>query len=107
MPKPGDVVTLNFAGAVGVKRRPAVIVSSDLYHLHRPDLILGLITTNIAGAKSPTDYALLDWSQAGLRAPSAFRSYLTMALPGEVRVIGHLSDRDWQAIRACVLKSVG
>jgi mRNA-degrading endonuclease toxin of MazEF toxin-antitoxin module len=29
MPDPGDVVTVQFAGAVGVKRRPMVVVSSD------------------------------------------------------------------------------
>jgi hypothetical protein len=37
MPDPGDVVTVDFVGAIGTKRRPAVVVSSGLYHQHRPD----------------------------------------------------------------------
>ncbi len=31
----------------GVKRRPAVVMSSAAYHATRPDMIVGLITTEI------------------------------------------------------------
>src|SRR5688572_614904 len=102
MSTPGDVVTVDFAGATGIKRRPAVVVSSDLYHTQRPDLILGSLTTNVAAANSSTDCLLQDWAVAGLRSPSAFRAYFGMAVPAAVRVIGRLSDRDWQAVRDCV-----
>src|SRR2546421_5729532 len=71
MPKPGDVVIFDFPGATGVKRRPAVVLSSDLYHAHRPDIILGIITSNTTAATTPTDCMLHDWAAAGLRAPSA------------------------------------
>ncbi len=71
MSKPGDVVTIDFAGALGVKRRPAVVVSSDLYHASRPDVILGVLTTNVGTATTATDYLLQDWQSAGLRAASA------------------------------------
>ncbi len=81
------------------KRRPAVVVSSDVYHAERPDLILGILTTNLASATASTDYALQDWSAAGLHAPSAFRSYFGMALPADVHVIGHLCDRGWLAVK--------
>jgi len=100
MPNPGDVVTVDFPGATGVKRRPAVVVSSDLYHAHRPDLILGALTSQVASATAPTDYILQDWAGAGLHAPSAFRAYFGMAVPSAVRVIGHLSNRDWSAVQA-------
>ena len=105
MPSPGDVVTLEFPGATGTKRRPAVVVSSELYHSERPDLILGILTTNLASATASTDYVLQDWSAAGLHAPSAFRSYFGMATPSDVHVIGHLSDRDWQAAKDCVKRA--
>jgi mRNA-degrading endonuclease toxin of MazEF toxin-antitoxin module len=45
MADPGDVVTVDFHGATGPKRRPAVVVSSALYHQHRPDLVLGVLTS--------------------------------------------------------------
>lgn len=73
---PGDIVAVNFPGVTGVKRRPAVILSSPVYHAARPDVIVGLITSQTAAAADPTDYLLQDWAQAGLRVPSAFRSFL-------------------------------
>lgn len=103
--KPGDVVTVDFPVVGNVKNRPAVVLSSNKYHSERPDLILGILTTNVAAATSSTDYALLDWSAAGLRAPSAFRVYFGMVDPRACRVIGHLSPRDWQAIRECVQRA--
>jgi mRNA interferase MazF len=32
MPDAGDVVTVDFPGVTGVKRRPAVVLSSSDYH---------------------------------------------------------------------------
>jgi mRNA interferase MazF len=56
----GDVVTVDFPGVKGIKRRPAVIVSSEVYNNSRPDVILGLITTKTSKAGA-TDYLLKDW----------------------------------------------
>jgi mRNA interferase MazF len=100
MPQPGDVVLVDFVGATGVKHRPAVVVSSDTYHSTRPDIIVCLLTTQIAAATAPTDYVLQDWAAAGLHAPSAFRVYIGMELASAAPVIGHLSDRDWQQVQA-------
>ena len=100
--KPSDVVVLDFPGVRGVKRRPAVVVSSALYHASRPDVIVGLITSRTA-ALGAMDYVLQDWSQAGLRVPSVFCCFFA-TLPTTVHqvVIGHLSDRDWQGMCECV-----
>lgn len=76
--KPGDVVVANFMGAVIIKRRPAVVLSSAIYHANRPDYILGLITTQVAAVIGPTDYALQDWIKIGLRQPFAFRSFFCL-----------------------------
>src|SRR4029453_5088589 len=99
------VVTVDFLGATGPKRRPAVVVSSALYHQHRPDLGLGVLTSQVEPAPPPVDYLLPDWASAGLRQPSAFRAYFGMATPTAVRVIGHLSARDWAGIQACVIQA--
>jgi len=100
MVKPADVVTVDFPGALGVKRRPAVVVSTQTYHATRPDVVLGLLTSQTAEATGPTDHILQDWSIAGLHNPSAFRAFLATLPATSVVVIGHLSDRDWQEIRA-------
>jgi mRNA interferase MazF len=103
--QPGDVATVDFPGATGMKRRPAVVLSNRSYHVERPDVILGILTTNVAVATSSFDYLLQDWRAAGLNAPSAFRSYLGMASPAAVRKVGHVSDRDWSEIRDCVRRA--
>ncbi len=98
MIKAGDVVLVDFIGATGVKRRPAVVVSSDEYHAARPDVLLAVITSHVAAATTPLDHPLRDWSSAGLHVPSAFRPYSGMALPSAVRKIGTLSKSDWQEV---------
>ncbi|MCP4691529.1 MAG: type II toxin-antitoxin system PemK/MazF family toxin [Desulfobacterales bacterium] len=39
------MVVIDFPGVTGVKRRPAVVVSSHAYHASHPDVIVGLITS--------------------------------------------------------------
>ena len=47
------------------------------------------------------DYFLKDWVKAGLRVPTAFRSYFeTFELAEIIHLIGHLSDRDWLEVQA-------
>jgi mRNA interferase MazF len=99
---PGDVVTVDFPGVQGIKRRPAVVLSSSTYHATRPDTIVGMITTQTKGL-GVTDYVLQDWSAAGLLIPSVFRSFIVTLPPAaNLVLIGHLSERDWKAVCECV-----
>jgi mRNA interferase MazF len=98
----GDVVTIDFPGVTGIKRRPAVVLSSAVYHAARPDLVVELITSRSVPA-GPTDYVLQDWSAAGLRLPSTFRSFFATLPPtAHPTAVGRLSARDWNGVRACV-----
>lgn len=96
----GDVVTGFFTGAQNDKARPAVVVSSDLYAAHRPDVVLCFLTTQVAGANAPTDYALADWKAAGLLQPSAFRAFFVTLRKSDVTKIGRVSDADWREVQA-------
>jgi mRNA-degrading endonuclease toxin of MazEF toxin-antitoxin module len=99
----GDIVVADFPGVTGIKRRPAVVVSSAAYHTSRRDVILGLVTSQTSTSTGATDCLLQDWSAAGLRLPSAFRSFLVTLPTTEVSAkIGRLSDRDWQAVLTCL-----
>ncbi|MCC5646869.1 type II toxin-antitoxin system PemK/MazF family toxin [Nostoc sp. CHAB 5824] len=99
---PSDVVTVDFPGVTGIKRRPAVVLSSVTYHAIRPDVIIGLITTQTT-TLGITDYALQDWAAAGLRVASVFRSFIVTLPPSaNLVLIGHLSELDWKGVRACV-----
>ena len=100
MPSAGDVVVAAFPGVTGVKRRPAVVLSSDAYHATRPDVIIGLITSQAASAVGITDYELQDWSAAGLHLRSAFRVFIaTLPRSTVSATIGRLSSRDLDAVR--------
>jgi mRNA interferase MazF len=97
--KAGEVVLVDFVGVHGVKRRPAVIVSSDIYHQSRPDIIVGVLTGQVGKASAPTDYILPDWHAAGLVKQSAFRAFLyTAPRTSVIATVGQVTDRDWQEI---------
>ena len=100
--KPGDVVVGVLAGAVETKVRPAVVIASSTYLVERPDVLVGILTTRLPRAAASTACALLDWQLAGLRTESFFRVYVLTTHRSELTVIGHLSDRDWNQVRACV-----
>jgi len=102
----GDVVTVDFPGVVGIKRRPAVVVSTPLYHSQRPDVIIGILTSRVEGAAAETDYVLQNWAAAGLRHPSAFRAFLVTMPQASIRVIGRLSDHDWKEVQARLRSAV-
>jgi mRNA interferase MazF len=98
--KPGDVVVARFPGAQQAKRRPGIVVSTDLYHATRPDVTVALVTSQLASAVGPTDFILSDWPAAGLRRASAFQAYFHMFVPALLRLVGHLTDRDWREVQA-------
>ncbi|MBC8164672.1 MAG: type II toxin-antitoxin system PemK/MazF family toxin [Bryobacteraceae bacterium] len=105
--KPGNVIISAFPGAQLTKMRPAVVLSTEDYHRHRPDVIVGIITTQTPHSLAPTDCALLDWKRAGLHAPSHFRLFLVTLPHREVRLVGSLSDSDWQSVQACFQRGFG
>jgi mRNA interferase MazF len=98
---PGDLVIAAFPGAHLTKTRPAVVLSTPEYHLHRPDVVLGLITSRDAGPLSPTDSEIIHWARAGLHARSRFRLYIVTLNRREVRFIGRLAEEDWRNVIAC------
>lgn len=100
--QPGMVVTVDFPGVTGVKRRPAVVVSSGLYHRTRPDVILGLVTSQVPPILAPSDCVLQDWQSAGLRKPSIFRAFLLTKPVTDILIVGQVSTVDWQAIQSCM-----
>ena len=63
----GDVVIGAFPGAIVTKTRPAVVLSSEEYHRYRPDVVVGLVTSQIPTPLGLTDCAIEHWRQAGLR----------------------------------------
>jgi mRNA-degrading endonuclease toxin of MazEF toxin-antitoxin module len=105
--KPGDVVVGAFPGVDATKVRPAVVLSAELYQHYRPDVIVGLITTQPPIELAPTDCELRDWRHAGLHHPCFFRLFTVTLLQRDVRLIGTLSEYDWASVRACFKAGFG
>lgn len=91
-----------FPGAQVTKTRPAVVLSTETYHQHRPDVVVGVITTQPPRPMAPTDCALIDWKQAGLHTASFFRLFPITFPQREVRLIGTLTEADWSSVLICV-----
>ena len=68
---------------------------------------MGLITSQTAAAIGPTDFPFMDWQAAGMRLPSAYRSFLaTLPAANVLSHIGRLYDRDWQGVRASLARAM-
>ena len=106
MPAPGDVVIVTFPGSAATKRRPAVVLSTREYHQQHPDVILGILTSQIAKATTLSDYILQDYESAGLHQPTAFRTYILTFEQRTIFPIGHLSSRDWGNVQICLAKAL-
>lgn len=106
MAEPGDVVIVTFPGAVATKRRPAVILSTQEYHQQHPDVILGILTSQILKAETTSDYILQDYKAAGLHQPTAFRAYIITFQKSAITTVGHLSPQDWKNVQACLSRAL-
>ena len=102
-----DVIIADFPRVTGIKRRPAVVISTAGYHTTVGDVILGAVTTNLTIATTPTDHVIANWTEAGLRRPSAFRCFLvTLPQSKILAAIGSLSSAAWQKVQACIRKAI-
>jgi mRNA interferase MazF len=106
----GDVVLVPFpfSDLSTTKVRPAVIVSSTLYHTVEPDLLLVALTSKVLPDPGPLGYILSDWQTAGLRYPSALKPVLFTLDPDRViHCIGALTPADMVQVDQRLLLALG
>lgn len=99
----GDVVLVPFpfTDQSGLKKRPAVVVSSAEYHGQRRDLVIMAVTTQVRIRRAFGDLTITDWRRAGLLAPSAVKPALTTIERRLVlKKLGQLQPADLRALRA-------
>ena len=96
----GDVVLVSFvfADETGVKQRPAVIISSDIYHQQRQEAIISAITSRVDRILVG-DHAINYWREAGLLFPSVATGIIrTIKQSMVVRKLGRISADDLKEI---------
>ena len=105
----GDVVLIPFpyTDLSASKTRPAVVVSSDIYHAARPELLLAYVSSQISQANPTIDYVLADWEDAGLLNPSFVRPKVAAVEPALVVYrVGALSTQDLLEVDRCLRRAM-
>jgi mRNA-degrading endonuclease toxin of MazEF toxin-antitoxin module len=71
----GDVVLVPFpfTDQTTSRKRPAVVVSSSDYSLHRPDVILMAVTSQVRSTPLYGEIVITEWRKAGLVKPSVIK----------------------------------
>ena len=71
------LVPFPFTDLSAVKRRPALVISSDEYNAATGDVIIAQITSRVNSPRRPGDHQLKRWKDAGLLVPSLVRARMT------------------------------
>jgi len=96
----GDVVLVGFIfpDETGVKRRPAVIVSSEAYHQGRQEAIIAAITSR-TDRVLVGDHLITEWREAGLLFPSVATGIIrTIKQSMIARKLGVMPKAEMEAI---------
>jgi mRNA interferase MazF len=106
----GDVIVVPFpfTDQTSIKRRPAVVVSSEAYNRERPDIILMAITSQVRPAPTVGEVAIVQWQAAGLLKPSVIKPLVTTIEASLViRQLGTLASDDQLALRQVLAVVLG
>jgi mRNA interferase MazF len=99
----GDVILVPFpfTDQSGLKRRPAVVISSAEYNVRRHDLVIMAISSQIRPRLQFGEVMVAEWRKAGLLAPSLIKPVLTTIERRLVlKRLGHLPKADLGLLRA-------
>jgi mRNA interferase MazF len=106
----GDVVLVPFpfTDHSGMKKRPAVVISSAAYNISRPDLILMAITSRVRKTAGFGEVAIAEWRKAGLLKVSVIKPVLTTVERRLVlRQLGRLEHSDRTALQQVIRTVIG
>lgn len=93
----GDVVLVPFpfSDQTGIKKRPAIVVSSQAYQQRRRDLIIMAVSSQIRATPDFGEFTVRDWKKAGLIKPSVIKPVLaTIEKRLVLRTLGQLQAAD-------------
>jgi mRNA interferase MazF len=101
-------VPFPFTDQTGIKKRPAVIVSSAAYNAARRDVIIMAVTSQSRPAGAIGEIQVKDWKGAGLIKPSIIKPVITTIEQRLViRRLGQLRKDEQETLRKSISKIVG
>ncbi|MEG4112247.1 MULTISPECIES: type II toxin-antitoxin system PemK/MazF family toxin [unclassified Microcoleus] len=92
----GDVVLVPFpfTDRTTNKKRPAVVISSDVYNAEYPNRILMGITSQVSSSPKVGDIVITDWRSAGLLKASMIKPVITTIEKKQIfKKLGRLQDK--------------
>lgn len=99
----GDLVLVPFpfTDQTGIKKRPAIVVSSEAYQHQRPDVVLMAVTSRILQpAGNLGEVLIIEWQKAGLPKASLIKPvFTTIEKKLILRKLGELQESDRAALR--------
>jgi mRNA interferase MazF len=102
------LVPFPFTDQSGTKLRPAAVVSSEVYHHHRPDLLLMPITSQMSAVIRFGDVPLKDWRSAGLLMPGLVKPLIFTLEASLVRKrLGVMVEDDARLLRHGIAQLLG
>jgi len=107
--EPGAVVAvrIRFSDGEGVKRRPVVVLTNELFHAAHADAVVVALTTSMSSPRFG-DCVLTDWSAAGLPLPSKSKGAIhTIERSAVDKQYGTLSRADLERVRESVKQILG
>ena len=106
----GDVILVPFpfTDQTTSKKRPAVVVSSSDYQLHRSDLILIAVTSQSRSSPFYGELVIHEWEKAGLVKPSVIKPVVaTLHTRLVLGTRGKLHGADLDALKTLLREILG
>ena len=106
----GDIVLVPFpfTDQSAGKKRPAVVISSEIYNNERPDLIIMAVTSQAKPSSMVGEVIVQEWRDAGLLRPSVIKPVITTIEKSLViRTIGQLKEDDMKALEEMLTMILG
>jgi mRNA interferase MazF len=106
----GDVVLVPFpfTDQSSHKKRPTVVISSDVYNAEYPDRILMGITSQVISSAKVGDIIITDWGAAGLLKASMIKPVImTIEKQLIIKKLGRLQDVDIQFLKEGLIGIIG
>ena len=97
------LVPFPFTDLSSAKRRPALIVSPDIYNAGK-DVVIAYVTSQLNSKPLHGDYILRKWKESGLPKPSLVRmKFATIDKEIIIKKLGMLEKEDYEEIEKILL----
>jgi mRNA interferase MazF len=97
----GDVllVPFPFTDQTTTKKRPTIVISSNIYNQEKPDIILIAVTSQVGSQLQLGEMFISEWAKAGLIKPSVIKPIITtLEKPLVLKKLGKLETLDIQTL---------